>query len=122
MVGFRTHQEGKFPPKHLDGVSYVWCKTGVMDVLRERHHENWFAKGNDSFRVNFSNGGYADIGPGDELWEALKTETEKYDIYVYVLTLKGGYYRWTGEEGNLGKFDCILIQPKGAKAPSNLFA
>ncbi|MDF1497015.1 MAG: hypothetical protein P1P90_03050 [Patescibacteria group bacterium] len=121
FFGTQDYGEGRYEPKCFDDLCYVWCTTRATEVLDSHLHEAWLAKNPENdFRINFANRSCARIQPGHILWEALKMVAQKYDVYVYVLTLQGGYKHWSGDADSLGAFDCILITNKGSDPPKNL--
>ncbi len=121
MFASQIYGEGTISPEYHDGLAYVWCKTGAVEAVQSKRHVSWLSKNHGNhFYISFANGSFARIEPGDNLWEVLKKVTSQYDVYVFVLTLNGGYIAWTGEPGSHDNFDCVIIQNKGQPQPKKI--
>src|SRR6185437_8662564 len=104
----RHYPQGQNPPERRDAnYWYVWCETGATEVLKLREYV-----GSPSYVVNFANGAYAWINPGDPLWEELAEAHKTHDVKVFRLTMQGGLVDWDGSPDALAQFDCIRIKPR----------
>jgi hypothetical protein len=111
MFGSQVYPEGRFAPTRGECSGWhVWCHTGARQVLGEREFVSWLAcNPGRRYIINFANGAFAHIRPGDPLWERLREIAATHVVRVYPLNWSGRYVPWTGATGDLGWFDAISI-------------
>lgn len=111
MFGSRQYPEGQFQPQAGCEHNYhVWCATGALQVLKSEEYVRYLEEHpEEAYTVNFANGAFAHIAPGDPLWTAMSEIAEHFSIQVFLLVWKDGYRPWTGAEGDPTNFDAIKI-------------
>jgi hypothetical protein len=98
------------PERGISHNWYVWCGAGAAEVLRNREYLNIQ---DDEYTISFANAAYTKIKPGDELWEALKAVIDDgFLVETFDLSMKGGYFPWTGDPDSMTDFDGIKIVRK----------
>lgn len=83
---------------------HVWDTAGAVEVLRRREFESA-----EEYTVAFANGSYADIRPGEPLWELLADIARSHRVKVFQLFPGAEYVIWDGSTGSLRQFDTISI-------------
>lgn len=91
---------------------FVWNNTGALTALNRLDYDFLSQYPDSMLLVDFGNSSAADIQPGNPLWQKMLELTEKYNVFVFQLTLEGGYLPWHGNPDELGRFDAIKIKLK----------
>jgi len=108
----RLYTEGQHAPERGSETNWhVWCKTGACQVLTREELEAWFQEHPDQpFGVNFANGAFARLEPGDDLHKKMaELSAEGYGVEVFPIT-SNEYVQWSGDACS---FDAIKVMPKG---------
>ena len=111
---FHRYPEGQRPIQKVGDYGYhVWCSTGALEALSRREYEKFLSEHTgESYLVNFANGAYAQISPGQPLWQMLVKIAEKYFIEVFPTRLSSEYLPWSEAADDPRSFDAIRISTK----------